>query len=76
MPSEILVNLFAFVLGALLGGGGAVVMLRGIVGKVKADPIMIDYLEKLYQAIPAQTLRDLLRDLAVIGDQVTDGKPN
>jgi len=76
MDNQVIVNVVSFVLGAVLGGGSAIVMLRAIVAKVKSDAITLDYLEKLYQSIPIEALKTLLRDVVEVGDKVTDGKPN
>jgi len=76
MDNQVIVNVVSFVLGAVLGGGTAIVMLRAIVAKVKSDTITLDYLEKLYQSIPIEALKTLLRDVVEVGDKVTDGKPN
>jgi len=70
------VALLGIIVGAVLGGGGVLVIIRGIVVKVKGDQITLDYLERLYNSIPVEGLRDLLRDVAVVADKVTDGKPN
>lgn len=70
------VAMLGIVVGAVLGGGGVLVIIRGVVVKVKGDQITLDYLERLYNSIPVEGLRDLLRDVAVVADRVTDGKPN
>lgn len=75
MPNEVVVALVSAVLGAVLGGGGVLVILRGILNKVKTDNLTLDYLEKLYNSIPVEAVRDLFRDLIVVGDEITDGIP-
>lgn len=76
MDNQLIVAFASIVLGAVLGGGGALVVLRSIVAKVKQEPLALDYIEKLYSSISPETLRDLLREIFVIGEQVTDGEPN
>lgn len=76
MDNQVVVNVFSFILGAVLGGGSVVVMLRAIVTKVKGDALTKDYLEKLYLSIPVDALKLLIRDVVEVGDAITDGKPN
>lgn len=71
-----IVAILGIVIGAVLGGGTVLIVLLNIVKKVKSDPITLDYLEKLYQSIPTEVVRDLLRDLSIIGGKITDGLPN
>lgn len=74
--TNVVVAILGAVVGAILGGGGVLIIVSRMIAKVKTDPITLDYIEKLYLSIPVDTVRELLRNAAVIADKVTDGMPN
>lgn len=74
--TNVVVAVLGAIVGAILGGGSVLVVIGRILAKVKSDPITLDYIEKLYQSIPIDAMRELLRNAAVVADKVTDGAPN
>ena len=74
--TNVVVAVLGAIVGAILGGGSVLVVIGRILAKVKSDPITLDYIEKLYQSISIDAMRELLRNAAVVADKVTDGVPN
>lgn len=74
--TNFLIALVGIVVGAVLGGGGVLMVLNRILSKAKDDRISLDYLEKVYNAIPVDVVKELIRNAVLVADKVTDGKPN
>ncbi len=72
---SIVVGLIGLLLGAIVGGGSVLIVMSRVVKAAKTDESAIRLGEMLFDSIPSDLARELVRDAVEYLFEVTDGDP-